>query len=54
MKKSDIYEAAQIAVLNDDSIVYPKIKLAILAELMSREELEKFKEQEEEKKNAET
>ena len=54
MKKSDIYEAAQIAVLNDDSIVNPKIKLAILAELMSRAEIEKILEKGEEKKNAET
>lgn len=54
MKKSEIYEAVQISVMNDDSIVNPKIKLAILAELMSRAEIERILEKEEEKKNAET
>lgn len=54
MKKSEMYQTAQIAILNEDGL-QPKYKLAILAELMTQEKLCKhFEEQEEEKKNAET
>lgn len=53
MKKSEIYSLAQIAVLTTTCIALEK-KQAILRVLMDDEDLAKFCEEQEEKKNAET
>ena len=53
MKKSELYHLAQIAVVVSPAIT-PETKIEILRELLDREELEIFCEEQEEKKNAET
>lgn len=50
MKKSEMYQAAQIAILEQDGMT-PKYKLAILSELMTQESLAKHFEEQEEQKN---
>lgn len=49
MKKSEIYHLAQIAVINSQCIA-PEAKIAILRELIEREALEIFCEEQEAKK----
>ena len=46
MKKSEIYKLAQRAVLTSQSIVIDD-KLAVLRELMHKEDIEKFVEEQE-------
>lgn len=53
MKKSEIYHLAQIAVINSPAIA-PETKIEVLRELIDKEELEIFCEEQEGKKNAET
>lgn len=53
MKKSEIYSLAQIAVITT-SCIAPEKKQAILRVLIDDEDLAKFCEEQEEKKNAET
>ncbi len=49
MKKSEIYHLAQIAVINSPSIA-PETKLEVLNVLLHDEDLEKFCEEQEAKK----
>ena len=51
MKKSEIFKAAQISVLNDTRIVDYADKLAILKELMEREDVAVMMEEKEDTEN---
>ena len=52
MKKSEVYYLSQFAVVNSPSIA-PESKLEILRVLMMDEDLEKFSEEQEERKTFE-
>lgn len=49
MKKSQIYRMAQVAVIESEAITDRVTQLIVLKELMEKEELELFKEQQAEK-----
>lgn len=51
MKKSDIYRACQQLVLHAGDLYPDHIKLEFLRELMTQEDLAKFAEEQEAKKN---